>query len=132
MKFASARIIACDIKQMVAFYEMVTQKQAQWPAPVFAELILPGATLAIGAVETVPLWRPGSAEPQSNRTVFLEFQVEDIDTDYERLKDRVTLVHELKTMPWGNKTFQFRDPEGNAVSLFMPETETAKQRFAGR
>ncbi|WP_442582475.1 VOC family protein [Mesorhizobium sp. ASY16-5R] len=132
MKFASARIIAGDIKQMVAFYEMVTQQRAQWPAPVFAELILPGATLAIGAVDTVPLWQSGSAEPQSNRTVFLEFQVDDIDTEYDRLKDRVTLVHELKTMPWGNKTFQFRDPEGNAVSLFMPETEAAKQRFSGR
>jgi uncharacterized glyoxalase superfamily protein PhnB len=64
--------------------------------------------------------------------VFLEFQVDDINTEYDRLKDRVPLVHELKTMPWGNKTFQFRDPEGNAVSLFMPETETAKQRLAGR
>lgn len=132
MKFASARIIAADIKQMVAFYEMVTKRQAQWLAPVFAELVLPGATLAIGAVETVPLWHPGSAEPQSNRTVLLEFQVDDIETEYDRLKDRVTLVHELKTMPWGNRTFQFRDPEGNAVSLFMPETASAKQRFAGR
>jgi len=132
MKLASARIIAGDIKEMVAFYEMVTQQEARWLAPVFAEIVLPGATLAIGAVGTVPLWQPGSAEPGSNRTVFLEFQVDDIDTEYDRLKDRVPLVHELKTMPWGNKTFQFRDLEGNAVSLFMPETETAKQRLAGR
>ena len=132
MKLASARIIAGDIKEMVAFYEMVTQQEAQWLAPVFAEIVLPGATLAIGAVDTVQLWQPGSAEPGSNRTVFLEFQVDDIDTEYDRLKDRVPLVHELKTMPWGNKTFQFRDLEGNAVSLFMPETETAKQRLAGR
>jgi len=132
LKFASARIIAGDIGQMVAFYEMVTQRQAQWLAPVFAELVLPGATLAIGAVDTVPLWQAGSAEPRSNRTVFLEFQVDDIDTEYDRLKDRVPLVHELKTMPWGNRTFQFRDPEGNAVSLFMPETEAARRRFAER
>jgi uncharacterized glyoxalase superfamily protein PhnB len=41
-------------------------------------------------------------------------------------------VHELKTMPWGNKTFQFRDPEGTAVSLYMPATEAAKKRFASR
>lgn len=46
--------------------------------------------------------------------------------------DHVPLVHELKTMPWGNKTFQFRDLEGNAVSLYMPETEAAKRRFEER
>ena len=132
MKFASVRIIADDIKHMVAFYEMVTQVEAQWLAPVFAEIVLPGAVLAIGAVQTVPLWQEGSAEPCANRTVFLEFQVEDIATEYTRLMDVVFLVHELKTMPWGNRTFQFRDPEGNAVSLYMPETEAAKRRFEKR
>ena len=92
----------------------------------------PGATLAIGAQETVALWSEGSAEPCANRTACLEFQVEDVDADYARLKDRVSLVHELKTMPWGNRTFQFRDPEGTAVSLYMPATEAAKARFAAR
>ena len=132
MKFASTRLIAADIKGMVAFYEMVTGLKAEWLAPVFAEIVTPGATLAIGAAETVALWKTGSAEPGANRRAYIEFQVEDIDADYERLKDKVPLVHELKTMPWGNKTFQFRDPEGTAVSLYMPATEAAKKRFASR
>jgi len=132
MKFASTRIIASDIKAMVSFYEVVTGMQAQWLAPVFAEIVTPGATLAIGSVETVGLWKEGSAEPGANRSACIEFQVEDIDAEFERLKDKVTLVHDMKTMPWGNKTFQFRDPEGTAVSLYMPETEAAKSRFASR
>ena len=45
---------------------------------------------------------------------------------------KVPLVHELKMMPWGNKTFQFRDPEGTAVSLYMPVTDEAKSRFGSR
>lgn len=132
MKFASTRIIAGDLKAMVSFYEMVTATQAEWLAPVFAEIVMPGANLAIGAVETVKLWKEGSAEPGANRTAYLEFQVDDIDAEYERLKDKVNLVHELKTMPWGNRTFQFRDPEGTAVSLYMPVTDEAKKRFASR
>lgn len=132
MKFASTRLIAADIKAMVSFYEMVTGLTAEWLAPVFAEIVTRGATLAIGAANTVTLWKEGSAEPGANRTVSIEFQVEDIDADYERLKDKVSLVHELKTMPWGNKTFQFRDPEGTAVSLYMPATEEAKKRFGSR
>jgi len=35
-------------------------------------------------------------------------------------------------MPWGNKAAQFRDPEGTLVSLYTPQTQDAKQRFAGR
>jgi len=132
VKFASVRIIAADIGSMVAFYEMVTGIKAQWLAPVFAEIVMPGATLAIGAAETVALWQEGSAAPAANRNLVIELQVEDIQSEYARLKDRVVLVHELKTMPWGNTTFQVRDPEGNAVSLYMPALEEAKRRFASR
>ena len=132
MRFASTRLIAADVKAMVAFYERVTGQRAAWLAPVFAEIITPTAALAIGSVETVAAWAPGSAEAGANRTAILEFQVEDVDAEYERLKDTVTLVHELKVMPWGNKTFQFRDPEGTAVSLYTPVTDAAKARFAAR
>ena len=132
MKFASTRIIAADIEAMVGFYEMVTGLKAEWLAPVFAEIVTSSATLAIGAAETVGLWREGSAEPRANRSVCIEFRVDDIDADYERLSGKVPLIHELKTMPWGNRTFQFRDPEGTAVSLYMPATDEARARFGQR
>ena len=132
MKLASVRLIAADIGQMVSFYEMVLGFKAEWLAPVFAEIVTPTAALAIGASETVALWKEGSGEPGANRTAYLEFQVDDIDAEFERLKDKVRLVHDMKTMPWGNRTFQFRDPEGSAVSFYMPETEAAKARFAAR
>src|SRR3984957_192393 len=94
MKFASTRLIAADIKCMVAFYEMVTGLSATWLAPVFAKLVPSAATLAIGSAETVALWKEGSAEPGANRTAYIEFQVDDIDADYERLKDNGQLMHE--------------------------------------
>lgn len=112
--------------------ERAIGRKAEWLAPVFAEIVGPGATLAIGAKETVALWKEGNGEPGANRTAYLEFQVEDIDAEFERLRNKVQLVHEMKTMPWGNRTFQFRDPEGNAVSFYMPETAAAKKRFSAR
>lgn len=132
MKLASIRLIAGDVAGMVGFYEMVTGHRAEWLAPVFAEIVMPGATVAIGAVDTVALWCPGSAEPGANRTACIEFQVEDVDAEFNRLKDRVELIHEPKTMPWGNRTFQFRDPEGSAVSLYAPVTAAARARFSQR
>jgi uncharacterized glyoxalase superfamily protein PhnB len=132
VKFASTRLVARDIKAVVGFYEKVTHRTAQWLAPVFAEIVTPGATLAIGSAETVALFREGSAEPASNRSAIREFQVDDVDAEFERLKDQVDVVMEPKTMPWGNRAALFRDPEGTPVSLYTPVTEAAKQRFGIR
>lgn len=132
MKFASTRLIAADIKALVGFYEMVTGQTAEWLAPQFAEIVTPAATLAIGAAETVALFKEGSAEPGANRSAIIEFRVEDVDADFERLKDKAEVVHEPKMMPWGNRAVQFRDPEGTVVSLFMPVTDAAKARFGSR
>ena len=132
MKFASVRLIAADIGAMVAFYEAVTGQAADWLAPQFAEIVTPAATLAIGSAETVAAFAEGSAEPAANRTAILEFMVDDVDAAFARLKDRAELVHAPKLLPWGNRSVQFRDPEGTVVSLFMPVTDAAKARFGSR
>ncbi|HEV2518129.1 MAG TPA: VOC family protein [Devosia sp.] len=132
MKFASTRLVAADIKSVVAFYELVTRQKADWLAPVFAEIVTPAATIAIGAAETVALFEEGSAEPRANRTAILEFMVDDVEAEYSRLKDQLEVVHEPKTMPWGNRTTMFRDPEGTPVALYTPVTDAARARFAGR
>ena len=130
--FASTRLIARDLPGLVAFYERVTGAQAEWLAPVFAEIVTASATLAIGSAETVAIFQEGSAEPGANRTAILEFRVEDVDAEYARLGDQVPWVHGPKLMPWGNRSAQLRDPEGTLVSLFTPITEAAKARFASR
>ncbi|RKD36021.1 hypothetical protein BJ928_12652 [Rhizobium sp. WW_1] len=93
MKLASARLIASDIKKMVGFYEMVTGQSAEWLAPVFGEIVTPSATLAIGSAETVALFREGSAEPSADRSVVIEFQVDDVDAEFVRLRGGVELLY---------------------------------------
>ena len=132
MKFASTRLVVADIKAMVGFYEMVTNQTAEWLAPVFAEIVTPSATLAIGSAETVALFKEGSAEAGANRTAIIEFQVEDVDAEFARLKHKVEVVREPKMMPWGNRAAQFRDPEGTLVGMYTPVTDAAKARFASR
>ena len=99
MKFASTRLIARDIKAVVGFYEMVTGQAAEWLAPVFAEIVTPGATLAFGSADTVALFKEGSAEAAANRSVILEFMVADVDAEFAKLKDRAEVVHEPKLLP---------------------------------
>jgi uncharacterized glyoxalase superfamily protein PhnB len=110
----------------------VTGLTAEWLAPVFAEIVTPAATLAIGTPETVALFKEGSAEPAANRTAIIEFQVNDVEAEFARLKDELEVVHEPKMMPWGNLAAQFRDPEGTLVGLYTPVTDAAKQRFGAR
>jgi len=132
MKFASTRLIARDIQAVVGFYEKLTGLKAEWLAPVFAEIVTSGATLAIGSAETVALFKEGTVEPAANRTAIIEFQVDDVEAQFSRLKDELEVVLEPKMMPWGNLAAQFRDPEGTIVGLYTPITEAAKKRFGLR
>ncbi|WP_406814437.1 VOC family protein [Mycobacterium sp. M23085] len=131
MKFISTRIITADVRRTVAFYEMVTGVSAIWGNELFAEIPTPVGTLAIGSDQTVPLFGAGSAEPAANRSAILEFIVEDVDAEYERLRERVgEVVATPTTMPWGNRALLFRDPDGNLVNLFTPVTDQARAKFA--
>jgi predicted enzyme related to lactoylglutathione lyase len=130
MKFVSTRIITADVKRLVDFYETVTEASAAWGNELFAEIPTPVGTLAIGSDKTVPLFGAGSAEPAANRSAIVEFLVEDVDAEYERLRDRVgEVVTVPTTMPWGNRALLFRDPDGNLVNLFTPVTDDARAKF---
>lgn len=133
MQFASIRIITDDLERLVAFYERVTGVTAERPAPPFAELVLRSATLAIGHSQTVALFGAGSARAADNRSVIIEFRVDDVDAERARLTPLVDeWVQEPTTMPWGNRSLLFRDPDGNLVNLFCPVTDAAIARFEGR
>ena len=133
MDFASIRIITDDVDRLAEFYEHVTGAPAERPAPAFAELVLPSGTLAIGHSQTVQLFGAGSARPADNHSVIIEFRVDDVDAECERLKPFVDEWVQLPTtMPWGNRSILLRDPDGNLVNLFTPVTEDAIERFNGR
>ncbi|MEV7702746.1 VOC family protein [Streptomyces sp. NPDC088922] len=131
MNFVSIRIITSDVARLVAFYEHVTQVRAEWANDDFAELRTPTATLAIASTRTVPLFAPGSARPAENHSVITEFLVDDVDRVHRDLTGCVTeVVAEPTTMPWGNRSLLFRDPDGNLVNFFTPVTPAAVAKFA--
>jgi predicted enzyme related to lactoylglutathione lyase len=118
-----------DVARLTGFYEQVTGLTARWFTPDFAEVITPGATLAIGGTATVKLFGEGSAEPGANRTAIVEFRVDDVDAEFARLRDVIgRFVQEPTTMPWGNRSMLFRDPDGALVSLFTPVSAEAITR----
>lgn len=130
VKLVSIRIITADVKLLVSFYELVTGAEAVWANELFAEIPTAAGTLAIGSDKTVPIVGVGSAEPAANRSMIVEFIVDDVDAEYERLRGHVEeVVTEPTTMPWGNRALLFRDPDGNLVNLFTPVTDQARAKF---
>lgn len=131
MKFASIRIITEDIKPLVEFYEKITGLTATQYTEDFAELRTESFTLAIGSTRTLQLFGGGHiASAKSNRSLILEFGVDDVDTENEKLVEYLgdNLVQAPTTMPWGNRSMLFRDPDGNLVNFFTPVTTEAVQR----
>jgi catechol 2,3-dioxygenase-like lactoylglutathione lyase family enzyme len=133
MEFISIRIITGDIKRLVGFYERATGVPAIWSTDDFAELSTEHATLAIGSTRTVPLFAPGAAWAAHNRSVIIEFLVDDVDRVHEDLASLIDdFVQPPTTMPWGNRSLLFRDPDGNLVNFFTPVTPAAIEKFAAR
>ncbi|MGQ4516390.1 VOC family protein [Streptomyces sp. DW26H14] len=130
MYFASVRVITDDVARLVEFYEKATGVRASWATEDFAEIGTEGATLAIGSTRTVPLFAPGSARPADNHSMIIEFLVDDVDRVYENLAGFVTdFVNKPTTMPWGNRSLLFRDPDGTLVNFFTPVTPEAVAKF---
>ena len=135
LNLAATRIFTDDVDALLAFYERVTGVAAHRTHPLFGEIATPSGTLAIASTQTVGLLGAGSAEAAANRSVCLDFLVDDVDADHARLaaivaEFGIAFVNEPTTMPWGNRALLFRDPDGTLVNLFTPVTEAAVARFA--
>lgn len=121
MQLAATRIITDDVDALVAFYEEATGGTAVRLHPMFAELRTATGTLAIASSATVPLLGAGAAEAGANRSVMLDFLVDDVDATYRALRDVVEVfVNEPTDMPWGNRSLLVRDPDGNLINFFRP------------
>ncbi|ATB44016.1 glyoxalase [Cystobacter fuscus] len=131
MNFVSIRLITADLERLVRFYERLSGLRATRYTEDFAELITPACTLAIGSTRTLQLFGGDIARPADNHTAIIEFRVDDVDESFRRLKDVIggALVQEPTTMPWGNRSLLFRDPDGTLVNFFTPVTKEAIAKF---
>ena len=119
-----------DMRRLVGFYATVTGVEPIWYTEDFAELRTPTATLAIGSTRTVALFGEGVARAAANHTAIIEFRVADVDAIFAQLVEKLekALVQPPTTMPWGNRSLLFRDPDGNLVNFFTPVSVEAVKR----
>lgn len=130
MNFVSIRLITEDVSGLVQFYEQITGLALKRYTPDFAELKTSSGTIAIAGTRTIDLFEAGAIRTADNHSVIIEFRVDDVNQEYERLKEVVNeWVKEPTTMPWGNRSMLFRDPDGNLINFFTPVSQDAIKRF---
>jgi predicted enzyme related to lactoylglutathione lyase len=132
MNLVSVRMITADIRKITAFYEKITGTKCTFYTDDFAELATESSVLAIGSTKTLQVFGDNDmAQPASNRSLIIEFRVADVDLEYQRLEEFLSgsIVQQPTTMPWGNRSFLFRDPDGNLVNFFTPVSPEAIKKF---
>ncbi len=130
MKFTSLRLISKDIKAAVEFYEQAIGISATWYTEDFAELSADSVTIAIGSTRTMKMFSEGLTGFAGTKSTIIEFLVKNVDEEYERIKGIASeIIQEPTTMPWGNRSLLFCDPDGNMINFFTPVSEEALKKF---
>ena len=120
MNLRQSRLVTNDVERLTRFYETITGAKADVLSSGYVEFQHnPCAGLAITSTSTTRAYGDGVLAAGANRSLVLDFEVADVDAAYARLKDAVgDWVLVPATMPWGNRTMLFRDPDGNLVNVF--------------
>ena len=110
MRLTHVCLVSPDVPRLRDFYRGLLRCEPLHEEPGYVEFAVGPATLALLV---------GSSRPAGNRSAILEFEVDDVDREYERLLPLVSQwVEAPATQPWGNRSVQLRDPDGNLIDLY--------------
>ena len=121
MKLTHACLITQRLETLRDFYRQVLQVEPRIFQDDYLEFPTGGAILSLYKQESLDKTIPGAMQAGANKSVMLEFEVEDVDQEFTRLKKsplRIDWDMPPTTFPWGNRSIYFRDPEGNMVNLY--------------
>jgi catechol 2,3-dioxygenase-like lactoylglutathione lyase family enzyme len=124
MKLALVTIVTENLEQMRDFYQKVLQLEPQIYRGNYVEFTTDAGVLALWRQAESKAFGLGTLRGAVNHSVLIEFEVEDVDREYTRLKGlQLEWVQDLTTQPWGHRAFYIRDPDGNVIN-FHSSVET--------
>jgi uncharacterized glyoxalase superfamily protein PhnB len=114
MQFTDICFVTKDVLQLRAFYETVFGGKAEGDE-IHSTLGING-TYFVFMKEKTPAFYFEMTKGTSN--TILSFNVDDVDAEYQRLQSLgAEMLNEPKTHPWGVRSFQFKDPDGNILNF---------------
>lgn len=117
-RLKSVCLITPNVPELSDFYQQVLQVIPEGDAS-FVTFPLADANLSIFSAQALEEMVPGLMDDSGSGNCFLEFEVEDVDQEYQRLKGlNVEVIKPPTTQPWGIRSVWFRDPAGNKINFF--------------
>ncbi len=121
-ELAGICLITADVGRLRAFYEQVLEVVAEGD-DTFATFPGAKAYLALYSISGTEALAPGSMAGAGSGNCVLEYPVDDVDAEYERLAGLgIEVVKPPTTQPWGVRSAWFRDPDGNLLNFCAPVT----------
>jgi catechol 2,3-dioxygenase-like lactoylglutathione lyase family enzyme len=121
-KLTYACVLSRDIDRLGAFYRAVLQLQPSSRGAYMEFQNQPGIFSLWSLDEFEQTAGTRVSQHFGSGSVMLEFQVEDVDSQYARLQHMdefsIDFVLPPTTLAWGNRAIYFRDPDGNLVNFF--------------
>lgn len=118
-QFTDICIISEDVPSLIKFYESVFGvKAADDSNEIHAGLSIGNLTLTIDSANLSRNTAFNYVSGQSSDNTIIGFNVDDVDAEYERLVSlNVSMLNTPITHPWGARSFQFKDPDGNILNF---------------
>ena len=122
MELVQGRIVTDDVGSMAAFYGRLVGV-AVTLNDYYVEVPTPGASIGFSRCRYTEEQTPGvtctSSLGARRGEVILDFAVDDLDAEYERIGALgVEWVLTPTRQPWGKRSMSFRDPEGHLINVF--------------
>ncbi|MEM9025658.1 MAG: VOC family protein [Verrucomicrobiota bacterium] len=102
------------------FYQKILEIEPENYSAEYSEFVLPGARLSLFSQERQERIAPGSTKGDKNASTVLEFQVESVDLEHQRIRELGAQIIKAPTdYPWGVRSFYFEDPARNLINFYQ-------------
>jgi catechol 2,3-dioxygenase-like lactoylglutathione lyase family enzyme len=125
-RLAYVCVLTDDIERLGAFYRGVLQLEPT-SRSAYMEFPTRPTVFSLWSVDEFRQLVGSDTDGSTARSrVMFEFEVDDVDAEFARLRNleqpRIEFVLEPTTLPWGNRSVYFRDPDGNLVNFLTRAT----------
>lgn len=121
VKMTHACLITPQFAKMKEFYQRLLQVEPKKFQEDYLEFQIPGAIVSLYEEASFAQMAPTAVPKPGAGGVMLEFQVANVDREYERLHSlglKIDFIMPPTTFPWGNRSTYLRDPDGNLVNVY--------------
>lgn len=118
MQFSDVCFITEDVLRLRTFYESVFGGKTEGNE-IHSSLMIEGLTFTfdyVAPLQENPVF--GYVTGGGANNVIIGFNVDDADAEYQRLLLLgAEMLNQPTTHPWGARSFQFKDPDGNVLNF---------------